>query len=201
MKNIYMALTGLMLLGLMAVLPACKGATGPAGATGAPGTPYTPPAPLCDNPTLRGISLLPVNTPGIALSAHYMRAIPVTIATPTTAISGATHLSSFLYTGAGQLRMAIYNSSAGEPYRLVVQSKAQTVSLGSWTTVPFEYDVLLPTGVYWVTFLASEDMTMTYSGTGGTGRIAGNGWSEFPPAFPTATPLAFQYGSYINTCP
>jgi len=200
-KNIYLALVGLMLLGLMVALPACKGATGPAGATGAPGTPYTPPAPLCDNPTRQGIAVLPVNTPGVQQSAYFIRAIPVTIATPTTAISGATHLTSFVYTGAGQLRMAIYNSSAGEPYRLVVQTKAQSATLAAWTTVPFEYDVVLPTGTYWVAYLASEDTTMTYSGSGGIGRVAGNGWSEFPQAFPVATPATFQYGSYINTCP
>jgi hypothetical protein len=180
----------LMALAASVILQACKGKTGPAGA------PYTPPAPLCASPSQLGQAV--TSTTNTVINANYLIAVPVTVASATTAVSIATYSRSGAVTG--QVRMGIYNDNGGVPGNLVVQGNPVNLVSGGWATAALP-NVYLPAATYWMCMLFSNTNLCYHDAGAGAYRWVSYDWAALPLAFPSTSTSSNRLQLFMYTCP
>jgi hypothetical protein len=160
------------------------------------------PTPPCSSPSNHGFTTVGSSVASFPANVICI-ASPVTFAADETATSISIYISG---TAAGQVRFGIYDTSSANPTYLATQTDPMNLVSNGWTTANLG-NVLLPAGVYWLTFQLSDANNIVYQSS--TGNIAAYqgpfGWSVFPTSYPSLGSTTGYTNAalslYISTCP
>jgi hypothetical protein len=109
------------------------------------------------------------------------------------------NLSFYVATTGGQLRLGIYSDNGGNPGTLLAQTAAFTPVVTGWSTQNVQTPVLLPAGMYWLTYLPQSN-TMHYRiAFTGSARGASSTFGTMPAAYPGAAMTGTFHWSFYAT--
>jgi hypothetical protein len=109
-------------------------------------------------------------------------------------------LSFYITNAVGQLRLGVYDASGpnGGPGALVATTAEFTPVVG-WNTVPSTTAVTLPTGTYWLAYLASSSSLQFLMTTNGSGRWYSVPFGALPSTFSTSPSAGAYHWSFYGT--
>jgi hypothetical protein len=118
-------------------------------------------------------------------------------------VQGATMMNIHVnvVSGSGNIIVAIYSDTAGQPDSLVLPSSPQGAVVG-WNTVSMPV-MSLPAGRYWLALQATSGLGITYSNTSPSysGVSTANSFGMLPDPFGPAAPMANRWSIYSDFCP